>query len=102
MKIEWRLNFLLGEYHHRFGKRLTLKQIALETGLSKNTITDIAKGKVKRPDENTVTILLDYLSPKLQRPLTVDDLWHYVATPPDTPLDPLTVAATGTVKPPSE
>lgn len=82
MPIEWRLNHLLGEYHHRFGKRLTFKQIAQDTGLSKNTISDIAKGKVKRPDENTVKVLLDYLSVHLQRPLTINDIWYYVTDSP--------------------
>lgn len=80
-EIEWRLTHLQGEYQQKFGKRLTVKQIAQETGLSKNTVGDIANGKVKRPDENTVRLLLDCLSKHLERQLTTNDLWHYI-TPP--------------------
>lgn len=82
-EIEWRLINLQGEYSQRFGKNLSLRQIAKETGLSKNTVGDIANGKVKRPDESTVRLILDCLSKYLQRPLTTNELWYYVTPSPD-------------------
>lgn len=107
MEIEWRLTHLQGEYQQRFGKRLTNKQIADETGLSKTTLVLITKGKIKRPDEKTVRLLLDCLSMHLQRPLNTNDIWYYVApdgtpvisadTPPDTETpDTKTHASTST------
>ncbi len=89
MEIEWRLTHLQGEYQQRFGKRLTNKQISDETGLSKNTLVDISKGKIKRPDEKTVRLLLDCLSKHLQRKLNTNELWYYVTSDNDEPSDTL-------------
>lgn len=76
--MEWRLANLQGEYKQKTGKTLSIRKIALDTGLSKTTIADLANGKIQRPDEKTVSTLLVYLSRMLERELTTDDLWRFV------------------------
>lgn len=76
--MKWRLAILQGEYGEKYSKRLTYRKIAEDTGLSKTTVSDIALGKIKRPDADTMNALLSYLSEKLERPLTTDDLWRFV------------------------
>lgn len=75
--MQWRLTNLQGEYRQRFGKNLTIRQMAEDTGFSKTTIADLSAGNTSRPDEKTMNVMLNYLSKKLERPLTTDDLWHF-------------------------
>lgn len=76
--MEWRLTNLLGEYRQRFGKQLSIRTMARETGISKGAIANLSAGRTHRPDNTTVSVMLTYLSKKLERPLTTDDLWHFV------------------------
>lgn len=76
--MEWRLANLRGEYKQKTGKTLSIRQIAADTGLSKTTISDLENGKQKRTDENTMSVLIKYLSIKLDRELTTNDLWRFV------------------------
>lgn len=78
--MEWRLANLQGEYKQKTGKTLSIRKIAMDTGLSKTTISDIASGKIERPDKKTMDTLLIYLSVMLDRTLVTGDLWYF---PPD-------------------
>lgn len=75
--MEWRLLNLIGEHQQKTQERLSYRKIAEETGLSKTTVASMASGKIQRPDLETLDAMLSYLSGKLDRKLTTDDLLHF-------------------------
>ena len=75
--MEWRLMNLMGEYQQKTKQRLSYRTIAEDTGLSKTTIASMANGKIQRPDLETLNAVLTYMTNKLGRALTTDDLLHF-------------------------
>jgi DNA-binding Xre family transcriptional regulator len=56
------------------GENISYRDICEATGISPNTITQMATGKAKRVDLRTVDRLLDFLGSKTGDTLTLDDL----------------------------
>ena len=77
--MKWRLRELIGEYQAHPGDRLTYRELAKSTGLSKTTVYSMANNKMQRADIKTMNTLLNYMSTHLERPLTTDDLLHFEA-----------------------
>lgn len=76
--MRWKLKSLIAECAEVMGERLTYRQIEADLGISKTTLTHIAQNKTTRTDFGTLNSLLNYLSAKLERPLTTSDLLEFV------------------------
>ncbi len=74
MMSRWHLKELIGRAESVSGEIISYRVICEATGLSPNTLTQIATGKAKRVDLSTVDKLLNYLGTKTGEALTLDDL----------------------------
>ena len=74
MVSKWHLKELIGRAESVSGENISYRDICEATGISPNTITQMATGKAKRVDLSTVDRLLDFLSEKAGDKLTLDDL----------------------------
>ena len=74
MVSKWHLKELIGRAESVSGESISYRDICEATGISPNTITQMATGKAKRVDLSTVDRLLDFLGEKAGDNLTLDDL----------------------------
>lgn len=74
MVSKWHLKELIGRAESVSGENISYRDICDATGISPNTITQMATGKAKRVDLHTVDRLLDFLGEKAGDNLTLDDL----------------------------
>jgi transcriptional regulator with XRE-family HTH domain len=78
MAMRWHLKELIGRAESVTQTGISYREISAATGISTNTITQIATGKAKRADLDTVDKLLNYFGGKLGEKLTTDELLrHY-------------------------
>jgi DNA-binding Xre family transcriptional regulator len=76
--MRWHLKELIGRAESVTRTSITYREISSETGISTNTITQMATGKAKRADLETLDRLLMYFKEKLGEKVTTDDLLrHY-------------------------
>lgn len=64
-KVRNRFRVLLAQKEVRDGRSYTYEDINEETGISPNTLTSYAKGRVSRFDERTIVALCDWLECEL-------------------------------------
>jgi DNA-binding Xre family transcriptional regulator len=74
LMIKWRLFDLIGRVMVEKGERVSYRQIADATGLSKSTVALIATGKATRTDLQTIGVLLRFFSNRLGFQVTPNDL----------------------------
>jgi DNA-binding Xre family transcriptional regulator len=74
MTIRWHLKELIGRAESISGSSISYRDISAATGISTNTITQMATGKARRVDLSTVDRLLAFLGEKIGEHLTIDDL----------------------------
>lgn len=80
MPMRWHLKELIGKAESVTQESITYRGISAETGVSTNTITQMATGKAKRADLETIDKLLRYFEEKLGEKLPTDALLrHYEA-----------------------
>lgn len=76
--MRWHLKELIGRAESVTRTNITYREISNETGVSTNTITQMATNKAKRADLDTLDRLLIYFKGKLGESLTTDELLkHY-------------------------
>ena len=74
MALKWHLKELIGRAESMTGTKIGYRDISDATGISTNTISQMATGKSKRVDISTVDKLLAFLESKSGQKLTLDDL----------------------------
>ena len=74
MTVKWHLKELIGRAESMTSTKIGYRDISDATGISTNTITQMATGKAKRVDLSTVDKLLAFLESKTGEKLTMDDL----------------------------
>lgn len=79
--IRWQLKELLGRYTATTGNDLSYRAITEEIGLSKTTLSAIARGEASRVDLETADKLLSLMSRKLGETLTTQDLIRFEVEP---------------------
>lgn len=77
MAINSRLANLMGRWQEQYGRRLSLRQLARDTGLSKNFLSLLYRDEIRRVDLESLDILCDALG------VTLGELLEY--TPNDPP-----------------
>ena len=75
--MRWHLKELIGRYESMKGESIRYEDISQATGLSTNTLTQIARNQATRADLKTINRLLDFFSGALGERLTTDDLLRY-------------------------
>lgn len=70
----WKLNSLIGEIEDKTKTKYSLKRISREVNISYPTLHRISHNTAKQVSHKTLEKLLVYLSEKLSRQLTVNDL----------------------------
>jgi putative transcriptional regulator len=63
----------MGQKSQRDGRRITLRTVAEETGLTKHTVYKIADNTIKEYPKTAIVKLCDYFSCELQDLLTLVD-----------------------------
>lgn len=76
MAIQSRLANLLGRWQEQHGKRLSLRQLAQHTGLSKNFLSLLYRNEIRRVDLESLDVLCDALG------VTLGDLLEYTPNNP--------------------
>ena len=75
--MNWKLHDLMHEYNrdrNKTGKRLTVKDLVEETGLSTNTLYPIYRGDAQRVDRESLDRLIDAWRVLTDEPIDVGDL----------------------------
>lgn len=75
--MRWHLKELIGRAESVTRTNITYREISSETGISTNTITQMATGKAKRADLETLDKLLNFFEKRIGEDLTTDDLLHH-------------------------
>lgn len=82
--LKWRLKELLAEYQYKTGEALRYDDINAAIGISPNTLSMIATNKAESVNRSTLDHLLSYLSLKLRRELTPNDILGFESSAPIT------------------
>ena len=79
--IRWQFKELLGRYTAKTGGDLSYRTITEKTGVSKTTLSAIARGTATRADLDTVEKILQLLSEEMGENLTTQDLIKFEVEP---------------------
>lgn len=72
--MRWHLKELIGRAESVTRESISYRDISGATGISTNTLTNIATGRAQRVDLDTVDTLLVFFKDKIGEELTTDDL----------------------------
>lgn len=72
--MRWHLKELIGRAESKTRESISYRDISSATGISTNTLTNIATGRAARVDLDTVDTLLGFFEGKIGEELTTNDL----------------------------
>jgi DNA-binding Xre family transcriptional regulator len=75
--MRWHLKELIGRAESVTRESISYRDISGATGISTNTLTNIATGRAQRVDLGTVDTLLVFFKDKLGEELTTNDLLRH-------------------------
>ena len=75
--VKWTLNTLIGELEDRTRKKVSLRAISRDTGISYPAVHRISQNSSDRIDTQTLDRLLRYFNQNLGRSVTAADLLKY-------------------------
>ena len=73
MSVHWKLSSYLK------ARKISVRQVMLESGLSSNTLYPIARGQAEQVSLETVSRVIEAISKLTASPVGVSDLLEYVA-----------------------
>lgn len=75
--MRWHLKELIGRAESVTRESISYRDISSATGISTNTLTNIATGRAQRVDLDTVDTLLVFFKGKIGEELTTNDLLRH-------------------------